>query len=90
MAIARADSRGSLRPDSRPPGADQRLRKSVLALPLLLVPALLPAHQDETYNNPVDQKAYTAPGGWKTYAPDTPAPPSTEKVDLETWRRLDL
>ena len=88
MAIARADSRRRLRPDSRPPGAARRLRKAVLALPLLLVPAPLPAHQDETYHNPVDRKAYTAPGGWKSYAPDTPAPPSTEKVDLENVRLL--
>jgi hypothetical protein len=88
MAIARAGSRRRPRPDSRPPGTAQRLRKALLALPLLLVPALLAAHQDETYNNPVDRKAYTAPGGWKTYAPDTPAPPSTEKVDLENVRLL--
>jgi hypothetical protein len=86
--MAWVDSRRHLRADSRPPGAAQRFRKVVLALPLLLLPELLPAQQDETYHNPVDRKAYTAPGGWKTYAPDTPAPPSTKKVDLENVRLL--
>jgi hypothetical protein len=27
---------------------------------------------DEVYRNPVDQKTYVAPGGWKTYNPDVP------------------
>jgi hypothetical protein len=33
-----------------------------------------PASPDEAYLNPVDKKTYLAPGGWKTYLPETPRP----------------
>ena len=82
MAIARAGAQAGWRPDAG-------LRTAILALPLLVLPVLAHAQQGgETYDNPVDHKAYTAPGGWKSYAPDTPASPSTEKVDLENVRLL--
>lgn len=62
--------------------------KVLLAPPLLLLAAPVPAQEGQTYHNPVDQKAYTAPGGWRSYSPDTPAQPSTQKVDLENVRLL--
>jgi hypothetical protein len=39
--------------------------------------------QDQTYQNPVDKKAYSAPGGWKTYSPEEPVQSSAEKVALD-------
>jgi hypothetical protein len=44
--------------------------------------------QDQTYQNPADKKAYTAPGGWKTYSPEEPVQPSAEKVALDHVRLL--
>lgn len=44
--------------------------------------------QDQTYQNPLDKKAYTARGGWKTYSPEGGLQPSTEKVALDSVRLL--
>jgi hypothetical protein len=43
----------------------------------------------ESYENPADGKTYVAPGGWKTYYPDQPAPdaPGT-KVKTDHIRLL--
>jgi len=44
--------------------------------------------QEETYHNPVDKKAYVAPGGWQTYTPDGGVKPTGEKVSLDGIRLL--
>ena len=44
---------------------------------------------DEVYHNPVDKKAYVAPGGWKTHHPETPRPVEPgRKVKSEQVRLL--
>jgi hypothetical protein len=44
---------------------------------------------DEVYRNPVDKKAYVAPGGWKTHQPEVPrADEPGRKVKTEQVRLL--
>ena len=55
----------------------------------LLLLCALPGHaRDQTYQNPVDHKAYTAPGGWQTYAPDGGVPPASGGAVLDSVRLL--
>jgi hypothetical protein len=46
--------------------------------------------QDEVYANPVDQKTYVSPGGWKTYQPKScqATEPQDRKVKMEHVRVL--
>lgn len=44
---------------------------------------------DEVYHNPVDEKSYAVPGGWKTYQPEVPRPDEPgRKVRIEQVRLL--
>lgn len=44
---------------------------------------------DEVYHNPVDDKTYVAPGGWKTHKPEAPRPNEPgRKVKTERVRLL--
>src|SRR5262245_42229322 len=44
---------------------------------------------DEVYHNPMDQKTYVAPGGWKSYQPESPRPDEPgRKVKTERIRLL--
>ena len=70
-----------------PKGNQLALMKTIAAL-ILLVPALSGYAQDETYHNPVDKKAYTAPGGWQTYSPEGGVRPTADKVVLDNVRLL--
>jgi hypothetical protein len=55
---------------------------------IFLLPALSGYPQDQTYENPVDKKAYTAPGGWQTYSPEGGVHPSADRVVLDSVRLL--
>jgi len=35
---------------------------------------------DDAFHNPVDDKTYVAPGGWKSYKPDVPRPDEPGKT----------
>src|SRR5262245_14523033 len=59
---------------------------SMIALTLLAVSAH--AADEETYQNPVDHKAYTAPGGWRSYQPEEGVKPSGDRVVLDHVRLL--
>ena len=44
---------------------------------------------DEAFHNPVDNKTYVAPGGWKSYKPDVPRPDEpSKKVKTDQVRLL--
>lgn len=44
---------------------------------------------DETFHNPVDNKTYVAPGGWKLHKPDVPRPDEPgKKVKTDQIRLL--
>ena len=64
-----------------------RLMKKITVI-FLLLPALSGYAQDQTYENPVDKKAYTAPGGWQTYSPEGGVHSSADKVALDSVRLL--
>lgn len=59
-----------------------------IAVTFVLLPAFLGHAQDQSYNNPIDKRSYTAPGGWQTYSPEGGVLPSTEKVVLDSIRLL--
>ena len=61
--------------------------KTIASLALLLT-ALAGSVQGQTYENPVDKKTYTAPGGWQRYAPDGGVHESADKVGLDNVRLL--
>lgn len=59
-----------------------------IAAAFLLLPALSVYAEDQTYENPVDKKAYTAPGGWQTHSPEGGVHPSADTVSLDSVRLL--
>jgi len=59
-------------------------------LPIALFASALLAQSDpsEKYENPVDGRTYTAPGGWQTYNPRGDRRPSQGKIRLDHVRLL--
>ena len=47
-----------------------------------------PTSAENSYNNPVDGKTYSAEGGWRTYQPESPLLKKLEKVSLGNVRLL--
>ena len=62
------------------------MRKIIMTF--ILLPALSGYAEDQTYENPVDKKAYTAPGGWQTHSPEGGVHPSADHVSLDSVRLL--
>jgi hypothetical protein len=55
---------------------------------VLLLSALPGYAQDQAYQNPIDDKAYTAQGGWETYLPEGGVQPSSEMAAIDSVRLL--
>jgi hypothetical protein len=67
------------------------LMNRILAFPVAALGGVLcctAVAQQETYNNPVDHQAYTAPGGWQSYEPDGDTSNVNEKITLAEVRLL--